>query len=278
MSINNSIDVSVVMACRNSDKKLLTGAILSVLNQSLSKFEFIIVDDGSEKPLECEINYMEDKRIRLLRISPSGLGAALNHGVSMAQGKYIARIDDDDVMAMNRLVKQLYYLENNQDVVCVGSQIFLQYNKKYVAYRRYPLSHDLILKDLMKVKFSIAHPAVMFRKDTFEKINGYRVSGGGQDLDLFLQFALHGALANIDDNLIYYNLSNGLSVNFPVEKYKAYLFALKDVLDNDAFYAYRDQMQKSIDVLEEKIKRKKHFSIKRYALRKYVQLFGRSMS
>ena len=84
--------VSVVVASRNPNPAMLKEAIDSVLRQTYKDFELIIVDDGSDSPVEPIVRSIsDDSRIKVFGIKHSGLGAALNHGISKAEGEYIAR-------------------------------------------------------------------------------------------------------------------------------------------------------------------------------------------
>ncbi len=242
--------VSVVMACRDSNPSLLEMSIMSVLKQTYSSFEFIIVDDGSIIPIENVIRrFTDDSRITIYRIENSGLGAALNYGINKSSGKYIARLDDDDIMCSKRLQKQVDYLDTHKEVSCVGTQNYDKVEKKYLSHRRYPTDHKKIINDLLRLKWAMAHTTLMFRKDCFEKIGGYRIKGGGQDLDLFIQFGTIGKLANIDEFLVFYTLSKkGISV-VNKKKYDAYLFALNDVKERDLYPEYRSIVDKSINAL-----------------------------
>lgn len=115
--------VSVVMSTYNR-ADLLPRAIESILNQSFRDFEFIIVDDGSsdETAKILKTYAHKDRRIKVLTNEPNqGLVYSLNRGIEAAKGKYIARMDDDDLSLMDRLQKQYYYMENNPDVAVVAS-------------------------------------------------------------------------------------------------------------------------------------------------------------
>nr|WP_052356229.1 glycosyltransferase family A protein [Bacteroides timonensis] len=272
------MDISVVMACRNSNKSALLMAVNSILNQSCIDFELIIVDDGSDVPIENIMKEVEDKRIRLYCIEAAGLGAALNYGISKAKGKYIARLDDDDVMCSNRLKIQHYILENNPKVVCVGTQIYFKTKSKCIRYKPFPLTHDLILKRLVQLKQGMAHTALMFRKEAFDAIGGYRIKGGGQDIDLMLQLSMRGELMNIGEYLNYYNLSSqGLSVMYPVNKFRAYLFAFNSIKEESLFDKFRNEIDKTILLLEKKVNRKRYFipNIRKIILIVFVDIFGR---
>ena len=113
------------MASRNPNPVMLKEALGSVLSQTYKDFELIIVDDGSDSPVELVVRSItEDSRIKVFGIKHSGLGAALNHGISKAEGEYIARLDDDDMMLPSRLEKQVAFLEEHTDVSCAGTWFY----------------------------------------------------------------------------------------------------------------------------------------------------------
>ena len=273
--------VSVVMAGRNSNPTLLKEAIDSILTQTFQDFEFIFVDDGSDKPMESVIlSIFSDPRISVYRIEHAGLGAALNHGIEKAQGDYIARIDDDDLMLPSRLERQVEYLDNHSDVSCVGTWFFDKVGSRLMPHRKYPVQHEDIVQNLLCLRWGMAHTTVMFRKICFEEIGGYRVAGGGQDLDLFLQLGTTGQLANISDYLSVYTMSaSGLGTVNPKKK-EAYLFALNDVVRRDLYPNYNKEAIDSIKKLEERAKRnriKKNKLIRKMMILR-VWLFGKDSS
>lgn len=274
--------VSVVMACFNPQIEQLELSINSILKQSYKNMDIIIVDDGSEKPVEIEINKLfSDVRIKNFRIEHSGLGAALNFGIQNSDGEYIARLDDDDVMVSNRIEKQVEFLNKHQEVSCVGTWHYDKLHNKYYPHRKFPTDHDGIIKSLLHFRFSLAHTTLMFRRTAFERIGGYRILGGGQDLDLELQLGSVGRLANIPLYLNYYTMSaSGLGTVNP-RKYEAYLFALKDVNDQKLYPKYADITERSIAKLKKMSVRNNNNlreRIKRYGLIARIKLFGKEFN
>ena len=270
--------VSVVMASCNPDMKRIRLAINSILNQTFQDYEIIIVDDGSKRPIENSIKSISrDPRIKVLRIENSGLGAALNHGIQSSKGEYIARLDDDDMMVISRLQKQVAFLDKYQDVSCVGTFHYDMIERKSYKHRRFPTDHNRIVESLINCRFSLAHTTLMFRRSAFDKIGGYRIQRGGQDLDLELQLGSVGRLANISEYLNFYTMSSsGLGTINPT-KYKAYLFALNDVVSRNIYPDFTDKAKRTIARLE-RIDNSplKSFieKFKRYALRTRVILLG----
>lgn len=239
--------VSVILASHNPDVSMLKDAVNSVLLQTYKDFELIIVDDGSDNSIkEIICSFSNDKRIAVYRIGNSGLGAALNYGIRKSSGKYIARLDDDDMMLPERLKKQVEYMEAHPEVSCVGTWHYDKYRNKYYPHRKFPTDHEHIVSHLLQSRFSLAHTTLMFRRDAFNKIGGYRIPRGGQDLDLELQLGTVGQLANLPAYLTIYTMSaSGLGTINP-QKYAAYLFALQDVEKRELYPEYSDLVHKSI--------------------------------
>jgi len=268
--------VSVVVSCHNSDPIYLNQSIESVLLQTYKNIQVIVVDDGSDVPvIEIVKKHFLDK-IKIYRKKRSGLGDSLNYGISKSAGEYIARIDDDDLMLKDRIERQVAFLEKNTGVVCVGSHIQMIVKNKSIKYKRFPLNHDEIVSDLIALQFSLAHTSVMFRKNAFKQIGGYRVSGGGQDLDLFLQLGRLGAMANIDEYLTSYRLSlSGLSVKSVQDKWDAYIYALDSILNDGRYCVFRDRIVETISVLRNRRKRGYNPIYKRMILVLYVLILGK---
>ena len=115
------VSISVVMPVYNTPVPLLKDAVDSILNQTFRDFDFIIIDDGSEGETAVYLDGLDDPRIKLLRNEKNiGITKSLNIGFRAARGKYIARMDGDDISLEERLKKQYAYMESHPDVVLVG--------------------------------------------------------------------------------------------------------------------------------------------------------------
>ena len=113
--------ISVIMAVYNGEK-FLEEAIGSILKQTFLNFEFIIIDDGSEDTSLKIIKNFKDKRISILENNKNiGLSASLNKGIKLSKGKYIARMDADDISLPERLEKQYNFMERNPNIGIVGT-------------------------------------------------------------------------------------------------------------------------------------------------------------
>ncbi len=118
------VSISVVMPTFNTTATVLREAVESILSQSFGDFEFIIIDDGSTDDSYDYLQTLRDKRIRLIR-NPENLGItkSLNIGFREAKGKYIARMDSDDIALPTRLEKQFDYMESHPDVIVCGTDL-----------------------------------------------------------------------------------------------------------------------------------------------------------
>jgi glycosyltransferase involved in cell wall biosynthesis len=205
--------ISVLMPVLNAEK-YVSEAIQSILNQSFSDFELIVIDDGSvDQTIELVSNF-KDPRIRFYKHNKNlGLVATLNWGLSLAVSPIVARMDADDISALNRFEIQYDFLSRNPDVGLVGSWIegFGEIKRKYI--HKYPINHDDIVA-LMIFSNPIAHPSVMFRKKIFEKLDCAYANKYAwvEDWELWWRFKGVTRLANIPKPLLRYRINKN-SVN-----------------------------------------------------------------
>lgn len=205
MSKNNTPTVSVVMPVYNS-AKYLPLAIESILNQTYSNFEFIVIDDGStDSSWDIIRGYsLKDKRIIAKRnLFNLGICRTLNHGISLAKGKYIARMDADDWSYPARLGRQLAFMEKHPRVVICGGNIEVCDScLKVTNHRYYPQSDKKIREKILRIN-PFAHPAVLFRAEAFHKTGGYNPDlSGVEDYDLYFRIGKYGKFANLADTLL----------------------------------------------------------------------------
>ena len=211
--------VTVLMPVYNGER-YLRKAIDSILCQTFQDFDFLIIDDGSRDNTLEIINSYQDQRIKLIQNSQNlGISKALNKGLDLATGKYIARMDCDDISLPERFQKQVDFLDQHPEIIVVGSYMDIidtQGNKLNQQYQ-YPLVHDDIVNSMLILN-PMGHPSVMFRHFEVLKIGGYRSMDewknvSTEDYDLWLRIASKNhELANLAEPLIYYrNHSNSLT-------------------------------------------------------------------
>lgn len=203
--------VSVVMSCYNSEK-YLKEAIDSILNQSYKNFEFIIWNDGSKDSSEDIIKEYTDSRIRYFFHENTGLGTALNLACKEAKGKYIARMDSDDISLPTRLEEEVDYLENHENVVLLSCLAeLMDDNGNFLGYGL-PYSTPKIIK---KHPGLIYHPGVMMRADAYKKTTGYPLIRTAEDLFLWYSMFNYGDVKIIKYPLLKYRVTSGsLSSNW----------------------------------------------------------------
>lgn len=196
------------MPVRNGARHL-SEAIESILTQTLSDFEFVIVDDGStdETPVLLEQYARQDARIVTHRTGPGGVVAALNRGCRLARGRFIARMDADDVAFPERLERQLAYLTQRPHMALLGTGFTeIADNGTVLGTTAYPSSPEAVAARL-PVKNCIAHPTVVFARAVFEATGGYRSAlRHCEDYDLWLRIADHHPIANLEEPLLAYRV------------------------------------------------------------------------
>ncbi len=198
--------VSVVMSVYNGER-YLAEAIESILNQTFSDFEFIVINDGSTDQSGHILDQFQsqDSRIRVFHEVNEGLAVSLNKGLKVARGKFIARMDADDVALPRRLEKQIAYLEAHDDVVLLGAEVELFIGHDLdLGPRGHPiLESDIRRRLLLGDGGALTHPAVVFKRDVGIRIGGYDPRFiTAQDLDLFIRLSERGKVANLSDILL----------------------------------------------------------------------------
>jgi glycosyltransferase involved in cell wall biosynthesis len=157
--------ISIIMAVYNSEN-YLSKTIKSVLNQSFKYFEFIIINDGSNDNSRKIINKFkkDDKRIILIDNKENiGLTKSLNKGIKIASGKYIARIDSDDISLPDRLKIQYTFLEKNPKYFLIGGNIIIIDGKDEIIKKERKIINERKLCKFLENKNTISHSTIMFR-------------------------------------------------------------------------------------------------------------------
>ncbi|MGN0607550.1 MAG: glycosyltransferase family 2 protein [Oscillospiraceae bacterium] len=204
--MDNKPLISVVMGVYNiGSRDMLERAVVSVLNQTIDDFEFIICDDAStDKTYKwlCELA-KNDKRIRLLRNEKNyTLAITLNRCIYHSHGKYIARQDADDISEPERFEKQIRFLEQNPHISFVGSNCYL-YNEREGRFSsrimpEFPDRNDFMFNS------PFIHGSIIFRRECFNSYS-YEVSemtGRYEDYTMFMHMYSDGLRgANIQQNL-----------------------------------------------------------------------------
>ena len=188
-------------------EKYLRESIDSVLNQTFKDFEFIIINDGSkDNSLGIIKKYArKDKRIILINNPKNkGLQFSLNAGLKIAKGKYIARMDQDDISHTKRLEIQYDYLEKNPPIFLIGSSAIVidENGNKLGVFKKYD-NYKKIKKKLLKNN-CIIHPLIMFRNEGVLYREKFKMS---EDYDFYLRLLSDGKkITNLPDFLLKYRI------------------------------------------------------------------------
>lgn len=205
----SDVKISVIMGIYNPLARMqLNEAITSIINQSFTEWELILCDDGSETayvPLINEAADMDDRIIRIRNGTNKGLGYSLNQCLSIATGKYIARMDGDDISKPDRFQKEYDFLESHPEYQWVGSNSELFDERGVWGIDKMPEKPES--RDFLAYSPYI-HPSVMFRKDVLRKVNGYPISEETrrcEDYELFMRLHKTGYQGyNIQEPLLQY--------------------------------------------------------------------------
>lgn len=196
--------VTVLMPVYNT-AKYLKEAIDSILTQTYTSFEFVIIDDASTDASVSIVQSYKDSRIKLF-VKPQNTGytTSLNMGLEVAKGKYIARMDGDDISTIDRLEKQVAFLEQQTDIAVCGSWYEYIGGKKIIEL---PSTHDEI-KVALLTYCAMGHPTVMLRNSFFKENQlKYNIENEpAEDYDLWARISSVGRLANIPEVLLHYRI------------------------------------------------------------------------
>ena len=201
--------VSIILPFYNS-REFLNDSIQSMLNQTFTNFELILLDDGStDKPLEV-IKKFKDKRIIYKRENQNkGIIFQLNKGISLSRGSYIARMDADDISFPQRLQRQVEFLENSdhREISVLGTDaVQFGTENKEIIHKNY---HPQQISFLLNFTCPILHPTVMFRSSVFSKGLRYpEIYMYAEDFALWRIIDNGRNIAILDEVLLKYRIHN----------------------------------------------------------------------
>jgi cellulose synthase/poly-beta-1,6-N-acetylglucosamine synthase-like glycosyltransferase len=201
--------VSVLLPVRDGGV-WLDEAIESVLGQTFEDFELIVVDDGSsdDTPDRLSAQARRDDRVRPIRQDPAGIVAALERGRAEARGRFLARMDADDVAEPERLSRQAELMRDDPSLAGCGCGVrYFPRSEVRPGARRYEAWLNAAttpgeVEEALFVECPLAHPTFFLRAEAVEAVGGYRDPGWPEDYDLVLRLWRAGhRLANVPDVL-----------------------------------------------------------------------------
>lgn len=211
------VKVSVLMPVYKTDEKYLREAIESILNQTFTDFEFLILDDCPEDDREYIIKSYKDERIVYAKNEKNlGITPTRNKLINMAKGEYLAVFDHDDISLPERLAKQVEYLDNYLDVGVVGCKVQYMNSKKQSG----KITEDRDIKRALMHNCAIMHPASMIRKSVLKDNNiSYEEKyTPSEDYALWCRLIKYTNFHNLKDILFLYRGGKGNTSNLQKDK------------------------------------------------------------
>jgi len=205
--------LSILMPVYNA-RRYVAEAIRSILTQTFEDFELIIIDDGST---DGSLNILRefaaaDDRIVLVSHENRGGCEALNEGLSLARGEFVAPMDHDDISMPNRLAAEVAFLREHEEVVCVsGDYGVIDHAGRFLTVMRREVHDDAELQSgMLRGHLGLVHPGSMYRREPVLAAGGYNPDLWlAHDGDLFLRMGEVGKLANIREVVVHYRLHCG---------------------------------------------------------------------
>jgi glycosyltransferase involved in cell wall biosynthesis len=237
--MNKTPAISVLISVYNAEK-YVSFAIESILNQTFSDFEVIIVDDCSSDASWsiCQKYVQQDSRIIAIR-NKINLGGCetLNVGLRLVKGKYVARQDNDDWSYEDRLAKQFHFMEAHPDVGIVGGSMeIIDETEKIIAKRSYNLTNKAIRKKIFQYS-PFAHPLVMIRKSILDSVGYYNCEfAPADDYDLYFRIGKISDFANLNDILLKYRVVSTSLTNTRTKKMELATIKIRKNYQNDPCY------------------------------------------
>jgi glycosyltransferase involved in cell wall biosynthesis len=201
--------ISVIIPAYNA-ADFVAEAIQSILTQTFSDFEVIVIDDGSHDDTAKVIAPIaaSDPRIRFLSRPNRGVSETRNEAIAMSRGNLLALMDADDVALPHRFAVQIERFRQDPSLVCLGGWHWMidtagRVFRKVTA----PTDNDSIQRLILSGHMPVCNPTAMMRRDAFLKTGGYvHETFPAEDLDLFLRLIDHGTFANVPDLLLKYRV------------------------------------------------------------------------
>jgi glycosyltransferase involved in cell wall biosynthesis len=202
--MQSEIPISVIIPVYNG-ASYLHEAIDSMLNQTFKRFELILLNDGSTDSSWEIIQDYAAKDSRIVSVNQrqnQGLPMTLNNGIEIARGKYIARMDQDDISVPERLRLQYVYLEEHPEIALLGGG-YAPFNEAGQRLEIFHPSESMMIAWKMISNSYFCHPTVMFRKQVIDRVGVYPATGA-EDFAFFSRIVSIFPCANLPVILIHY--------------------------------------------------------------------------
>lgn len=263
--MKTSIEVSVLLPMYNEEKKWLELCLESLVNQNFDSYEIIAILDKPDNELIKKVlsKYKNNSLIKYYINSENlGISKTLNRGIELAQGKYIAIMNADDISLKNRLKKQWEFLEKNQDVVLVaGNCNLIDEGGKPLKRKDGFIESKEAIKSALKFMNPIIHPTWMGKKEIFKQLR-YKKIIGVEDMDFLCRLVLLGyEIKNKNEILLHYRIreTSISSTNELMQQFLTYKLSMyfRKALELDSYEYYNNQVKElmeGIDSIETDLK------------------------
>lgn len=207
------VKVSIII-CTFNRANYIAQSLDSILKQTFTSYEVIVIDDGSsDNTEEIARGYAaRDERIKYFKSEQNlGIAPSRNKGVTLARGEYIAMLDSDDYwVGADKLARQIEVLENDRKIVLIGTSIICVDENGGELKRDIFASEDKIIRARILAKNQFMQSSVVFRRDVFKETSGYQENlKVCEDFDLWLAMGSKGKFANLVEPLVAYRLHSG---------------------------------------------------------------------
>lgn len=259
LKLNKEKDlISILMPVKNEEKYIET-ALDSILNQSYQKFELIIINDCSKDNSSNLINQYYDERIKVFNFQKSvGISKCLNKAISLAKGKYIARMDADDIAYPNRLKYQLKFMQQNPKIDLLSGNInyIKSTGKSYILKNLIVFfSNKKINNSLLKIiilhENVVKHPTVFAKKKLLTKIRYNSDYDSVEDWQLWIRLLNKNFCFYIDDSKVLnyriHNKQNSIKSKTKLYKLKNYILKISDP-NNKKLLQYLSNQNKNLEL------------------------------
>jgi len=223
--------VSVIMPVYNSER-FLSEAVESILRQSFSNFELIIIDDGSTDASWEKIQSIQDSRIvRLQNEKNSGIMASFMKGLAAARGEYIANMDSDDISTPERFAAQYNYLEKHPEVAVLGTPIqYMQEDGSKLENFWRPPAGPMVIRWTLFFENALANPTAIMRKQSLGFF--YKeppITLYSFDYEMWLKLAETSAIANLEQPMLFYRMHSTSYSNTNLKKLRLEDITIKNM-------------------------------------------------
>ena len=212
---DTAVKITVLMPVHNTEK-YVAEAVSSILRQTFKEFELLVINDGSTDKSMDIMRAFNDHRIRIVDQSKAGIAAALNNGIQLARGTFIARFDADDICYPHRLEEQYNFLTQNPDYILVGSDVdYIDSEGKFLFHYGNKSRSDDEIRAAIDLRCPLIHSTVCYNASIVRQLGGYNTRAHTfEDYFLWTKLIHHGKVMNLAKPLISVRLNpESLSVD-----------------------------------------------------------------